>query len=130
MVIPRFVKAAVAGEPITIYGDGKQSRCFGYVMDVIDGITSLTNDPGSYGQVFNIGATEEITIEDLALKIKSLASSSSEIKYLPYEEAYGEGFDDMRRRIPSLDKIEKQVGYRPKTSLDQILEKIIAYFRR
>jgi len=130
MVIPRFVRAALAGEPITIYGDGKQSRCFGYVMDVIDGITSLVNDPGSYGQVFNIGSTEEISIEALAFKIKSLAGSSSEIIYLPYEEAYGQGFDDMRRRIPSLDKIEKQVGYRPKTSLDQILEKIIAYFRR
>jgi UDP-glucose 4-epimerase len=130
MVIPRFVRAALAGEPITIYGDGKQSRCFGYVMDVIDGITSLVNDHGSYGQVFNIGSTEEISIEALAFKIKSLAGSSSEIIYLPYEEAYGQGFDDMRRRIPSLDKIEKQVGYRPKTSLNQILEKIIAYFRR
>jgi UDP-glucose 4-epimerase len=130
MVIPRFVKAAISGEPITIYGDGKQSRCFAYVKDVIDGVTSLANDPGSYGQVFNIGSTEEISIKDLAMKIKSLAGSSSVITYLPYEEAYGQAFDDMRRRIPSLEKIEKQVGYRPKTSLDEILKKIIAYFRR
>jgi len=130
MVIPRFVKAALSGEPITIYGDGKQARCFAYVADVLDGITALADNPGSYGEVYNIGSTEEISIEELAVKVKSLVGSASEIVYVPYEEAYGQAFDDMRRRIPSLEKIQKQVGYRPKTSLDEILTKIIAYFRR
>lgn len=130
MVIPRFVKAALMGEPLEIYGDGKQSRCFGYVLDIIEGMIALVNDPTSYGNVFNIGATEEISIESLALKIKEMTGSTSDIEYIPYEEAYGQAFDDMRRRVPCLDKIHAQVGYRPKISLDETLSKIIDYFRK
>lgn len=129
MVIPRFVKAALLGEPLIIYGDGKQSRCFGYVKDVIDGMIALVNDHSSYGSVYNIGSTEEISIENLAIKIKEMTGSYSDLKYIPYEEVYGQGFDDMRRRVPSLEKIEKQVGYEPKTSLDKMLEIIIKYYR-
>ncbi len=130
MVIPRFVKAALSREPLIIYGDGKQSRCFTYIQDIIDGVITLVNDPGSYGTVYNIGSTEEISIEDLAAKIKEMSNSPSEIKYMPYEEVYGEAFDDLKRRVPCLEKIEKQIGYKQKTSLDETLEKIIDYYRK
>lgn len=130
MVIPRFVKAALLGEPLVIYGDGKQTRCFGYVKDVIDGMTALVNDRSSYGSVYNIGSAEEISIENLAIKIKEMTGSSSELKYIPYEKAYGQAFDDMRRRVPCIEKIQKQVGYKPKTSLNKTLEIIIDYLRK
>lgn len=130
MVIPRFVTAALMGEPLNIYGDGKQSRCFAYVHDVIDGVIALVNDSSSYGNVYNIGSKEEVSIEDLAIKIKKMTGSSSDIQYIPYEKAYGQAFDDMRRRVPCLEKIENHVGYKQKTSLDQTLEKIINYFRK
>jgi UDP-glucose 4-epimerase len=130
MVIPRFVKAALLGEPLVIYGDGKQSRCFAYVHDVIDGMIKLVNEPSSYGNVYNIGSTEEISIENLAIRVKEITGSSSEIKYIPYEKVYGQDFDDMMRRVPCLDKIQRQVGYYPKTSLDKTLEIIINYFRK
>ncbi|MFQ5465627.1 MAG: GDP-mannose 4,6-dehydratase [Thermodesulfobacteriota bacterium] len=129
MVIPRFVKAALAGEPIVIHGDGRQSRCFGYVGDVIDGITALMDDPGAFGEVYNIGSTEEITIEDLAGKIVEMTGSSSEIGHIPYDRVYGPGFDDMRRRVPSVEKIEKRVGWKARTSLDEILSRVIEYYR-
>jgi UDP-glucose 4-epimerase len=129
MVIPRFVKAALSGEPIVVYGDGKQSRCFTYVQDVIDGVMALVNEDDSYGNVFNIGSSEEITIESLAVKIKELTGSSSEIQHVPYEKVYGQGFEDMMRRVPCLQKIEKLVGYKQKTSLDETLERIIEFFR-
>ena len=129
MVIPRFVKAALSGEPLNIYGNGKQSRCFANVLDIIDGMTALVNDSASYGNVYNIGSTEEISIEDLAVKVKEMTGSSSEIKYIPYEEAYGQPFDDMNRRIPCLERIQQQVGYKPKISLDETLKRIIDYFR-
>ena len=129
MVIPRFVKAALAGEPIVIHGDGKQSRCFGYVGDVIDGITALMDDPGAFGEVYNIGSTEEISIGDLAEKIVEMTGSASEISHVPYDSVYGPGFDDMRRRVPSVEKIEKQVGWKATTSLDVILSRVIDYYR-
>ncbi len=129
MVIPRFVKAALMGEPLNIFGNGKQSRCFGNVLDIIDGMTALVNDSTAYGNVYNIGSTEEVSIENLALKIKEMTGSASEIKYIPYEEAYGQAFDDMKRRVPCLDRIQKQVGYKPKISLDETLKRIIDYFR-
>ena len=130
MVIPRFVQAALMGEPINIFGDGKQSRCFANVLDIIDGMTALVNDHSSFGNVFNIGSTEEISIEDLAVKIKKMTGSSSEIKYIPYEEAYGQAFDDMARRVPCLERIQQQVGYKSKISLDETLKRIIDYFRK
>ena len=130
MVIPRFVKAALLGEPLIIYGDGNQSRCFTYVHDVIDGMMALVNDPRSYGNVYNIGSMEEISIKNLAFKIKKMTRSASEMKYVPYEKVYGQGFDDMQRRLPSLEKIQKQVGYKQNTSLDKMLEIIIDYFKK
>jgi UDP-glucose 4-epimerase len=129
MVIPRFVKAALSGKPLEIFGDGKQSRCFAYVKDVIEGMTSLAQDRTAYGDVYNIGSTEEISIENLAFMIKSMTESPSEIRYIPYEKAYGPGFDDMRRRVPGLEKIHAQVGYEPKTSLEDTLGIIIEHFR-
>lgn len=130
MVIPRFIQAALRDEPIKVYGDGKQSRCFAYVQDVIEGVTALAADPSAYGDVYNVGSQEETSIEGLAMAVKQLTASRSEIRYVPYEDVYGKNFDDMRRRIPSLEKIHKQVGYQPKTSLTEILSKIIRYSRR
>jgi UDP-glucose 4-epimerase len=129
MVIPRFIKAALLGEPLTVYGDGKQTRCFAYVKDVIEGLTVLANDPTAYGDVYNIGATQEISIEDLALMIKEMTGSLSQIRYVPYEVAYGHAFDDMRRRVPSVEKLQAKVGYTPKTSLRETLEIIVNHFR-
>src|SRR4030067_1217683 len=130
MVIPRFVKAALLGEPLMVYGDGKQSRCFTYVQDVINGLIALVNDPRSYGNVYNIGSMEEISVETLAIKIKEMTGSSSEIKYIPYEEAYGQALDDMMRRVPSIEKIQRQGGYKKQHSLDETLGVIIDYFRK
>jgi len=130
MVIPRFVKAALLEEPVTIYGDGKQTRCFAYVQDVLDGLIALANDVYAYGNVYNIGSEEEVSIETLAIMVKEMTGSSSEIKYIPYEAAYGQGFDDMSRRVPSIEKIKRQVGYQTKTNLKKTLEFIIHYFDR
>lgn len=129
MVIPRFVQAALSGESIKVYGDGKQARCFAYVGDVIDGIIALANDPTTYGNVYNIGATEEITIENLALLIREMTGSDSQIEFIPYEQAYGKPFDDMMRRVPNLEKINEKIGYKPKTSLKETLQIIIDYFK-
>ncbi len=125
MVIPRFVKRALKNEPILIYGTGQQARCFGYVGDVIDGVMALMNHPDAPGRVYNIGSTEEITIEALADKIIKMTASKSEKKFISYEEAYGKPFDDMMRRVPCLDRIKETVGYEPKTSLEQTLKSVI-----
>lgn len=129
MVIPRFVKRALKNEPILIYGTGQQARCFGYVGDVIDGVMALMNHPDAPGRVYNIGSTEEITIEALADKIIEMTASKSEKKFISYEEAYGKPFDDMMRRVPSLDRIKETVGYEPKTSLEQTLKSVIEDIR-
>jgi UDP-glucose 4-epimerase len=129
MVIPRFVKAALLGEPLEVFGDGKQTRCFAYVKDVIDGMIALANDNSAYGDVYNIGSNREISIEDLARTIKQMTGSTSDIIYIPYENVYGQGFDDMRRRVPSLEKIYKQINYKSSTSLEKTIEIIIDYFR-
>jgi UDP-glucose 4-epimerase len=128
MVVPRFVKAALTGEPLFVHGDGKQTRCFAYVQDVIDGMISLASDISAYGDVYNLGSTEEISIAELAMMIKEMTKSPSEIKYVPYEKVYGSGLEDMRRRVPCLDKVKNQIGYKPKTSLRKILEIIIYHF--
>jgi UDP-glucose 4-epimerase len=125
MVVPRFVKRALKNEPILIYGTGQQARCFGYVGDVIDGVMALMNHPDAPGRVYNIGSTEEITIEALADKIIKMTASKSEKKFISYEEAYGKPFDDMMRRVPCLDRIKETVGYEPKTSLEQTLKSVI-----
>jgi len=129
MVIPTFVKQALAGRPITVYGDGKQTRCFGYVGDVIGALIKLMDTTESVGQVFNIGSTEEISIFQLAEKVKELTQSSSEIVFVPYDDAYEEGFEDMPRRVPDTTKINKLVGFKPEMTLDGILETVINFHR-
>ncbi len=126
MVIPRFVEAALRGDPLQIYGTGRQSRCFGYVGDVVDAVIALMNCKEAPGRVYNIGSTEEISIEALADKIIEMTGSGSKKQHLSYEEAYGRSFDDMMRRIPCLDRIRSVIGYEPKTPLGEILRLVIA----
>jgi UDP-glucose 4-epimerase len=128
MVIPTFVKQALAGRPITVYGDGKQTRCFGYVGDVVGALIKLMDHPESVGQVYNIGSNEEISILKLAEKVKKLTDSDSEIVFMPYEEAYEEGFEDMPRRVPDIAKIGKLVGFKPEMALDGILRTVIDFY--
>lgn len=129
MVVPRFVRQALRGEPLEVYGDGQQSRCFVHVADVVRAVAELARHPSAVGQVFNIGATQEITIKELAKRVTSLAGGESEICYVPYDQAYAPGFEDMRRRVPSIDKISRLIGYKPSYTLDEMLESIIAYER-
>ncbi len=127
MVIPTFVKQALAGRPITVYGNGKQSRCFGYVGDVVGALIKLVDHGDAVGEVFNIGSNEEITILELAQRVKKLTRSESEIVFVPYDEAYEEGFEDMPRRIPDISKVSALVGFRPTMPLDGILQSVIDY---
>jgi UDP-glucose 4-epimerase len=127
MVIPTFVKQALAGRPITVYGDGKQTRCFGFVKDVVGALIKLMDHSEAVGQVFNIGSSEEVSIVELAQRIKELTRSDSEIVFVPYDEAYEEGFEDMPRRVPDISKINSLVGFRPEMHLDGILESVISY---
>src|SRR5213596_3632742 len=127
MVIPTFVKQALAGRPITVYGDGKQSRCFCYVGDVVGALMGLMEHPDAVGQVFNIGYDEEVTISELAEIVKVLTNSESEIVLVPYDEAYEEGFEDMPRRIPDISKVNAQVGFRREMSMDGILKSVIDF---
>jgi UDP-glucose 4-epimerase len=129
MVIPTFVKQALAGRPITVYGNGKQTRCFGYVGDVVGALIKLMDHADSVGNVYNIGSTEEISIVQLAEKVKELTHSDSEIVFVPYDEAYEEGFEDMPRRVPDTTKINQLVGFKPEMTLDGILETVISYHR-
>jgi len=129
MVIPNFVRQALAGEPITVFGDGKQSRAFTHVTDVVGALLKLVVEPKAIGQVINIGNTEEISIEKLAARVRELSHSKSPIKYVPYDEAYESGFEDMPRRVPDLTRIKGLIGYAPKLTLDDILTQVIAYFR-
>ncbi len=128
MVVPNFVRQAMAGKPITVFGDGKQSRCFCHVGDVIQALLKLVATPKAVGEVFNIGSTEEITIEGLAELVKQRVKSDSEIRYIPYEQAYEEGFEDMLRRVPSIEKINKCIGWRATTPLDATIDSIAQYF--
>ena len=127
MVIPNFVRQALAGEPITVYGDGTQCRCFTDVSDVVSGLLGLVDHPEAVGEVFNIGSQQEVSILELAEKVKAMTKSKSEIVLVPYAEAYEEGFEDMPRRVPDTSKIAKLIGYEPTVSLEQILERVIAY---
>ena len=129
MVIPNFVRQALAGEPITVFGDGLQTRSFSHVHDVVGAVLKLVVEPKAIGQVVNIGNTQEITIRALADRVRELSGSSSPIKLIPYDEAYESGFEDMPRRVPDLTKIEGLIGYRPRYSLDDILAQVIEYFR-
>jgi UDP-glucose 4-epimerase len=127
MVIPTFVKQALAGRPITVYGNGKQTRCFGFVGDVVGALIKLMDRSDSVGQVYNIGSNEEISIFKLAEKVKELTNSDSEIVFVPYDEAYEEGFEDMPRRVPDITKINQLVGFRPEMTLEGILQSVISY---
>jgi UDP-glucose 4-epimerase len=127
MVIPTFVKQALAGRPITVYGDGTQTRCFGYVGDVVGALIKLMDHEGAVGEVFNIGSNEEVSILELANRVKELTRSESEIVLIPYDEAYEEGFEDMPRRVPDISKVGALVGFRPQMKLDGILKSVIDY---
>ena len=130
MVIPTFVQQALAGRPITVYGDGTQTRSFTYVGDVVGALARLAVEPRAIGRVFNIGNAHEITIRDLAERVKALAGSPSPIVTIPYEQAYEEGFEDMPRRVPDTTRLRELIGYEPKVQLDEILARVIEYFQK
>jgi UDP-glucose 4-epimerase len=130
MVIPNFVRQALAGEPITVFGDGTQTRSFSHVGDVVAAVLRLVAEPRAVGQVINIGSTQEVDIRALAERVRELAGSTSPIRLIPYDEAYESGFEDMPRRVPDLTKLEALVGFAPRYSLDDILIHVIEYFRR
>ena len=127
MVIPNFVRQALSDEAITVFGNGKQTRSFTDVSDVVGALIKLAQEPRAIGQVFNIGNTEEISILDLAERIRTMASSRSTIEFVPYEKAYEAGFEDMPRRVPDLTKIGEYIGYRPTVDLDEILKRVIEH---
>lgn len=126
MVVPRFVEQALAGEPITVYGDGQQTRCFAHVADVVGALIALMNEPRARGQVFNVGNDEETSILGLADRVRALTDSSSQVRLVPYSQAYTAGFEDMLRRVPDLSRIRRLIEYQPTRGLDQILADVIA----
>ena len=129
MVIPNFVQRALRDEPIHVHGDGEQSRCFTHVADVVRAVVDLLDAPEAEGQVFNVGGVEEITMNALAARVRELAGSQSDITHVPYEEVYGEGFEDMKRRTPDISKLSEAIDYQPRFSIDDILISVIDYFR-
>jgi UDP-glucose 4-epimerase len=130
MVIPNFVRQALAGQPITVFGDGTQSRSFTYVGDVVRAMVALINEPAAVGHVFNIGHGAEISMNALAEKVKSLTSSPSEVVHIPYDRAYESGFEDMPRRVPDTAKLQALIGFRPTVELDEILTRVIESYRQ
>jgi len=130
MVLPNFVKRALANEPIEVYGDGTQSRCFCDVRDTVEALLRLIPLDRAVGEVINIGNTEEVNIENLAKIVKQRTSSSSPIQFVPYDQAYEPGFEDMMRRVPSIEKLELFTGFRPQTSLAEIIDRVASYFRQ
>ena len=129
MVIPRLVRQALAGEPLTVYGDGRQTRCFCNVKDTVRAVVALAADLRAVGEIFNVGSAEEITILDLAQRVLQRTGSSAEIRLVPYDQAYAAGFEDMRRRVPSTAKIYDLIAWQPTLTLDQTLDEVIAYYR-
>jgi len=129
MVIPNFVQQALSGKPIRVFGDGQQTRSFTYVGDVVGALIELAGEPRAVGQVFNIGNPEEISMLELAARVKRLTGSASEIQLVPYDEAYGPGFEDMRRRVPDIGKIRDYIGYQPTVGLDEILARVVEHIR-
>jgi UDP-glucose 4-epimerase len=130
MVIPRFVRAALRNEPLTVYGDGKQTRCFAFVGDVVPALIELMDRSDLNGEIYNIGSTERITIVELAKQIVSRTGSPSDITFVPYDKAFGPGYEDMRHRAPCLEKIGAAIGFKPTTALDTILDSVIAEMRK
>ncbi len=129
MVVPRFVQQAIAGGPITVYGDGRQSRCFAHVSDVVEALARLIATPKAFGQVFNVGSNREITIRALAELVRRRVNPRAKIKRIPYEKAYEEGFEDMRRRVPDVSRVRKLIGWRAKRTIDEIIDSVAAYER-
>jgi len=129
MVLPSFVRQALEGKPITVYGDGSQRRCFCSVHDVVEGLTRLPRVPSAAGRVINLGSQEEISIRALAARVRDILHSDSEIVYIPYEEAYGAGFDDMQRRIPDLTRAKDLMGWAPKHSIEEIISEVATHMR-
>jgi UDP-glucose 4-epimerase len=129
MVIPRLIRRALAGQPMEVYGDGNQTRCFSYVGDVVRGVLLLADCPDANGEVFNIGTDEEVSVNELATRIRTITGSSSPIVHIPYEEIYGQSFEDMRRRVPDLAKIDSFVGYRPEVRLAELLAMTVEHMR-
>jgi UDP-glucose 4-epimerase len=130
MVVPRFVQSAIKNEPIPVHGDGLQARCFGHVLDVVEGLVKTLETPECFGQVINLGNSQETTIKELAEKAIEMTRSESEIRFIPYDEAYGEGFEDMRRRVPSLEKAKRLIGYQPTRTLEDIINDVAEQFRK
>lgn len=130
MVVPRFVGAALDNQPITVYGDGSQSRCFGHVADVVEGLSMMLETPACFGQVINLGNDEEVTILNLAKKTIEMTRSKSEIRFIPYSEAFGNGFEDMQRRVPGLEKARQLIGYKPTRTLMDIINDVAADLRK
>jgi UDP-glucose 4-epimerase len=129
MVLPNFVQSALLGKPITVYGDGTQTRSFTHVKDVVKALIKLMEEPKAEGDVFNVGNSHEISIKDLAVKVKDMTGSPSEIEYIPYEKAYGPGFEDMDRRCPVIDKLTRLTGFKPNHDLESIIQSVIDYFK-
>ena len=129
MVLPNFVQSALLGKPIPVYGDGTQSRSFAHVNDVAWALIRLMEEPDAEGDIFNVGNDHEVSIKDLAFKVKEMTGSSSEIEFIPYEKAYGPGFEDMERRCPNIEKIRNLVGYKPTFDLHAIIESVIDFFK-
>lgn len=125
MVIPRFIEQAMNERPITVYGDGTQTRCFCHVVDVINAMIGLAENPGSIGHVFNVGSTEEIAINELARRVRVIAGGNARIVHISYSEAYSPGFEDMKRRVPDIDRIHQHIGWQPTMDLDDILESVV-----
>jgi len=130
MVIPNFVQKALIDKPITVYGDGCQSRSFTYIADVIDVLIKLMAEPEAVGKIFNVGNEEEVTIKDLALMVKEMAESTSEIEYISYEKAYGPGYEDMQRRCPDITRLKDFMHFKPKTDLKGIIQSVIDYYKK
>jgi len=130
MVLPTFVKQALSNQPISVFGDGSQSRSFTYVADVVEALVKLVGEPQAIGQVFNIGSTQEVTIAKLAERVRKLAGSNSPIHYIPYDQAYEVGFEDMPRRVADITRIRKLVGFEPQVNLDEIINKVVDHFRK
>lgn len=129
MVLPNFVQSALLGKPITVFGDGNQTRSFTHVKDVVKGLTKLMEEPRAEGDIFNVGNDQEVSINELAQKVKEMTGSDSEIEHIPYEKAYGPGFEDMEKRCPNIDKVRNLIGFSPEFKLDQIIQDVIDYFK-
>ncbi|NLB96009.1 MAG: NAD-dependent epimerase/dehydratase family protein [Armatimonadetes bacterium] len=130
MVVPRFVKQALLGQPLTVFGDGQQTRCFTDVQDAVRCVLALADTPKAIGRIFNIGGSQEVTIQGLAERVIAMTGSTSEIVYLPYEQAYEKGFEDMRRRVPNTTRLRETIGFAPDSDLDTILRRVIDYFQK